>query len=300
MISIIGILAGLTLPAIQGARETSRRMSCQSRMRQVGLALSNYDVAYRLLPAASIRPLGSTDNGRDRPRATWAIAILPMMDQSVLFQNWDSASDLFSKSNEVVRTTKLESYLCPSDGVKAAMFEPRLGIKFSRSNFAVNYGSASWGVVDWENKEYRGVMGQNVGLGIAQIMDGTSMTVCVAEVRQHTESGDNRGVWAFHAAGSGSVGLDCDKLCVGINGDPKTDWIPYCSPQPQGLNCHFQNTEDSNAGPRSQHRGIRSWSWSKRPPPIHGSLEIDGFTNKRGLRPYCFGRNSYEPMTCEA
>jgi Protein of unknown function (DUF1559) len=96
-------------------------------------------------------------------------------------------------------------------------------------------------------------MGQNTRVSLPEISDGTSHTVAVAEVLAAPDHGDNRGAWAFPAAGSSSIGLDCDQKCQGINGDPHTDWIPYCSSVGTTLPCNFQNNEESNAGPRSQH-----------------------------------------------
>ena len=89
-----------------------------------------------------------------------------------------------------------------------------------------NFGSASWGIRFWDKTEYRGVMGQNTKLAFQYISDGLSHTVAVAEIQIQPDYSDNRGVWAFPAAGASSVGLDCDTKCMGINDDSSTDWIP--------------------------------------------------------------------------
>ncbi len=144
--------------------------------------------------------------------------------------------------------------LCPTDTGSEILFEPRLGITYRRGNYGANFGAASWGSDDWQQTKYRGVMGQNVAVRHADMTDGSSQTVVVAELRIQPSPRDNRGVWAFHSAGSASVGLDCDSLCRGINSDPTSDWIPFCDPI-GGMPCTFQNNVDSNAGPRSQHGG---------------------------------------------
>ncbi len=255
VIGIIGILIAILLPAVQAAREAMRRAQCQNHLHQIGLALANYHSAYGHLPAGSIRPIGYEDNGRDQPRATWAIGILPMMELTALHEQFDATQDTTADSNQVFRETNIPAYRCPSDPNASILFEPQFGAKFSRSNYAANFGSASWGIEFWNKTDYRGVMGQNTKVAFQHISDGISHTVAVAEIQIQPDYSDNRGVWAFPAAGASSVGLDCDTKCMGINDDSSTDWIPYCVSIPGSLECNFQNTAESNAGPRSLHPG---------------------------------------------
>lgn len=254
-IAIIGLLLAIMLPAVQAVRESVRKTQCQNNLKQIGLALANYHGSFGRLPPASIRPRGFVDNGRDRPRSTWAIAILPMLEQGPLYEMYDSNVDTTADVNRNFRETVVAAYRCPSDPYADVWFEPQVNARFSRGNYAANFGSASWGRRFWADTQYRGVMGQNAGLRFTDITDGTSETVAVAEIRAQPDYGDNRGVWAHPAAGASSVGLDCDKQCRGINDESHSDWIPYCTPMAGNLDCHTQNTEESNAGPRSLHPG---------------------------------------------
>jgi type II secretory pathway pseudopilin PulG len=253
VIGLIAVLAGLLLPAVQAAREAMRRTQCQNNLKQLGLGLANYHAAMGTFPAACLRPQGFLDNGRDQPRATWAIAILAHIEQQPLMNQFDGRFNTHDPRNADLREALVAVYRCPSDMGTTLPFEPILGARYARGSYAANYGSGSWGNVYWKDAKYRGVMGQNVGLRYADIADGTSSTVCIAEIRAHWERRDNRGAWAFHAPGASSVGLDCDNRCRGINDDPGSDWIPYCSAVHR-FECHFQNNSDSNAGPRSLHR----------------------------------------------
>lgn len=251
VIGVIALLVALLLPAVQAAREAARRTQCLNNLKQIGLALHNYHDQHRTLPPASIRPAGFEDNGRDHPRGTWTISILPGLEQSALYQTIDTRVDTTAPENLAV-ATPVSVFLCPSD-TGGELFEPILGTFYARGNYAANYGAASWGQRFWEDRRYRGVMGQNAGLRFADITDGLSNTVCVAEIRIQASRRDNRGVWAFPAAGSSTVGLDCDMLCQGINGDSSADWIPYCDTNESDLQCSFQNSGESNSGPRSRH-----------------------------------------------
>ena len=255
-IAIISLLVSLLLPAVQSAREAARRTQCKNNLKQIGLALHNYHDSARTFPPACIRPAGFVDNGRDNPRSTWAIAILPMLEQSPLFQKFDPAVNSSDVLNTEVIGTPVSTYLCPTDPAGLQAFEPVLATFYARGNYAANYGAASWGEVFWNEKEYKGVMGQNVGLRLGDITDGTSNTVCVSEILIQASARDGRGAWAFPAPGSSSVGLDCDQECQGINGDSSNDWIPFCDAASGTLDCRFQNTAESNSGPRSAHPGI--------------------------------------------
>jgi prepilin-type N-terminal cleavage/methylation domain-containing protein/prepilin-type processing-associated H-X9-DG protein len=80
VIAIIGILVGLLLPAVQAAREAARRMSCQNNLKQMGLALHNYESTFKSLPPALF---GSPFNGHtlDDDGFGWQVSILPFMEQ---------------------------------------------------------------------------------------------------------------------------------------------------------------------------------------------------------------------------
>ncbi len=255
VIAVIALLIALALPAMQYAREAARRAQCHNNLKQIGLALANYHTDNRMLPPAAIRPVGFDNNGRDLPRGTWTIAILPYMEQAELYNACNHALETNAGANATVRMRPVEAYLCPTDTGRDVLFEPRLGVLYARGNYGASWGTGSWGTDDWSDAKYRGVLSQNVGLRISDITDGTAQTVAVTELRIQPSVRDNRGVWAFHAPGSASLGLDCDWKCQGVNGESKSDFIPYCDPLPEGLECGSENDANSNAGPRSRHPG---------------------------------------------
>ena len=83
VIAIIVLLISLLLPAVQAARESARRMQCQSQMRQIGMAMANYESAHGKFPAMQV---GASTAGR---RQSAYIAILPYMEMEVLFTQID-------------------------------------------------------------------------------------------------------------------------------------------------------------------------------------------------------------------
>ena len=94
-VGTIGVLAGLLLPAVQQAREAAQRMSASNQLRQCGLALLNYEFAYKEFPPTAI-----LDKKTQTPLLSWRVAILPFIEEAELYQRfhldepWDSAHNI--------------------------------------------------------------------------------------------------------------------------------------------------------------------------------------------------------------
>ena len=87
VVAIIGLLLALLLPAIQAAREATRRTQCRGNLRQIGVALHNYHQAHQAFPPGCIdrRPFRST---AERQLA-WSVLLLPMLEESGLADRFD-------------------------------------------------------------------------------------------------------------------------------------------------------------------------------------------------------------------
>ena len=89
VIAIIAILIALLLPAVQQAREAARRSSCKNNLKQLALALHNYEATYRLLPPGYLHkpdPGGSFANDMG---FAWGTMILPQLEQTNLADQFD-------------------------------------------------------------------------------------------------------------------------------------------------------------------------------------------------------------------
>ena len=83
VIAIIAILAGLLLPAIQSSREAARRTGCTNNLKQVGLALLNFEGTHKVFPAGYVSQFDS--NGNDTgPGWGWASMILPQLEETAI------------------------------------------------------------------------------------------------------------------------------------------------------------------------------------------------------------------------
>ena len=121
VITIIGILVMLLLPAVQSAREAARRCECSNKLKQLALATSSYHDTFNCLPAAKLQDgfSGTTSNGNKLP---WALALLPYLDEREANERWDhNVWDYQSGANGIndqMRVKYFGVFHCPSDYAK--------------------------------------------------------------------------------------------------------------------------------------------------------------------------------------
>jgi prepilin-type processing-associated H-X9-DG protein len=112
VIAIIGILVALLLPAIQAAREAARRSQCTNNLRQVGIAILNYENSYKELPWGS--SYARTDV-KER-KGNWVIAVLPFIEEGALADRYDFSRYPNQTPNlALTETTVIQTLICPSD-----------------------------------------------------------------------------------------------------------------------------------------------------------------------------------------
>ena len=104
VIAIIAILIGLLLPAVQKVREAASRATCQNNLKQIGLALHNYESAFAKFP-----PAQSVNDG-----PTWVVFLLPQLEQENLYRQLRRDLPYFDPLNQPHVQARLKVLLCPS------------------------------------------------------------------------------------------------------------------------------------------------------------------------------------------
>ncbi len=114
VIAIIAVLIGLLLPAVQAAREAARRAQCVNNLKQLGIATHNYMDIHGIFPSQ----VGGVPTWflQSDYRTSWMVQILPMMEQTNLFNAYNFVADraAYSYANTTVMATPLATFNCPS------------------------------------------------------------------------------------------------------------------------------------------------------------------------------------------
>jgi prepilin-type N-terminal cleavage/methylation domain-containing protein/prepilin-type processing-associated H-X9-DG protein len=172
-IAVVAILVALLLPAVQSARETSRRVNCTSNLKQLGLAVGQYESLHQYFP-----PGGST-------RGSLFVTLLPFLDQGPLYSRIDFGQTQFSERFRPIFGVAVAVYLCPSDAA-SAQIESVPG-KFSS---AISYsGNSGTGV---QRDGYNGMFRHwdaiypklypEGPIRAADVRDGLSQTASMSEI----------------------------------------------------------------------------------------------------------------------
>lgn len=109
VIAIIGVLVALLLPAVQAARESARRLQCTNNLKQIGLALHNYENANKALPPGS-------GYGRPEKVPTWVVRLFPFFEQQGVTSRYDFTQYANVEPNlTLAKSVIISMLICPSD-----------------------------------------------------------------------------------------------------------------------------------------------------------------------------------------
>ena len=188
VIAIIAILIALLLPAVQQAREAARRSQCKNNMKQMGLAVHNYESTYSKLPTSG----EITVNGsRTFFPVSFFTAILPYIDQAPLYQQWDFDYPYLadpavhtSQNNPALAKSVITAYLCPSNG----NYQDNGGGGYGQADYMpiaytnlVPVGATGYTTISHNDFFSDGMLAGQACRKFRDATDGTSNTICVFE-----------------------------------------------------------------------------------------------------------------------
>jgi prepilin-type N-terminal cleavage/methylation domain-containing protein/prepilin-type processing-associated H-X9-DG protein len=213
VIAIIGILVGLLLPAVQSAREAARRMQCSNNLKQLALAVHNYESTFQRFPSRQAGS-GYIPQHAHRLRISIFVTLLPFYEQANLYETIKYNPNSAPWANTPFWNTQIPTLLCPSDPYSEGTDARGSGAPNGRCSYSVNGGDNYLNSVvnatertdlnlafQARTMSNRGVFGRHDYPRMGNIVDGTSNTLMVAE-RSIPINLRDRGMAIVDAAGS--------------------------------------------------------------------------------------------------
>jgi prepilin-type N-terminal cleavage/methylation domain-containing protein len=167
VIAIIAVLIALLLPAVQQAREAARRTQCRNNLKQLGLALHNYESSVQVFPFGVLGVNGTATISN--PLHTWHSQILPYLDQQPMFAAYNFNLPFSDTANQPVVKKTVPGFVCPSHPDSG----PVAGA-WGQNHYAGNAGTQS-GTND-------GLFFPISSVRMRDITDGTSQTLAAGEI----------------------------------------------------------------------------------------------------------------------
>jgi prepilin-type N-terminal cleavage/methylation domain-containing protein len=273
VIAIIGVLVALLLPAVQAAREAARRSSCQNKMRQLAIALHNFhDARGKFPPGAenAVYPKPRMSGATTFAGTSWIVYILPYIEQQPLYKRYRFDLSYSSTQNAAVGATIIPGLYCPSGPSPQQYTDPNSVVKGNPTTHyygvmgpagltnpttnkigAITYSytvgdatsNGAWsahGILS-HYRETTGSASTNRIVRVADVIDGTSATLMLAERSMHLPNGQTNDYRTWIRGNNGGSGA-CKCVTYPINstfynGSNNFNHISFGSDHPGG--CHF-------------------------------------------------------------
>ena len=183
VVAIIGILIGMLLPAVQAVREAARRTSCLNNVRQMSLAVLNFESAKSVFPPSYEIEAGTVLSGNN---GSWSIhgRILPFCEQGSAFNQVDLNVAWDAQLETGVPTLRIPMFQCASEVNDTVRIKNGAPFVYPQ-NYGFSFGT--WLAYDPVNGQSGdGAFYVNSKVGFGQIRDGSSNSLLVAEVKAFT------------------------------------------------------------------------------------------------------------------
>jgi prepilin-type N-terminal cleavage/methylation domain-containing protein/prepilin-type processing-associated H-X9-DG protein len=257
VIAIIGVLVAMLLPAIQAARESARRSHCINNLKQIGLAIHNYELSRKRLPPGAVWANGPAPVRK----GSILFFLLPYLEETALSSSVDPHA---ANLDDAVRSTQVGSklvptYICPSDDHNG-LYTPTSGAPnaFAVHNYAASrgptalydnpgcscahpYSSFAIAPLDDPNNFAGPFTRMGTAIKLSKVTDGLSNTIFFGEVRPNCSESVREG-WAYTNNGNGY----CSTI-IPINYDTCSEQAPN--------NCARLCNWNTEVGFKSAHSG---------------------------------------------
>ena len=260
-IAIIAILIAMLLPAVQSAREAARRISCANNLKQIGLALHNYETSVGAWPMAMALS-GSWNTTTYTTGWSAHARLLPFIEGNPSYNAANLSVSKEEPENATVIGLSISAFLCPSEG------RPHASVHDYGISGVINYGVCEgdwfvWG--GFNGPENRGSFGPNRCRRISEVADGLSQTIVMAEVKAYQASSNCRHIALPSVSNPGAV--------------PAPDADPYTvAPEYDNGSCVTQNQSEFHT------------EWSD------GSVHAAGFTTAWRPNTVILGKSMYQGL----
>lgn len=249
VIAIIGLLINLLLPAVQQAREAARRIQCANNLKQVSLAIQQYELDNRQLPAAGkfAPPADAIYYAwaywridlKSGTNHSWVTSILPYLEEQSLYDQMDFTLPVTQNPRQP-QEAQIASLMCPSDETAGRYFET-----VNNSGHVIRFGKANYAayanVYHIDSWFYPAAIWL-YGLDLKKVTDGTTSTLVAAEIRTRDHVADQRGAWALPWSGSSLLSFDFHPTAQQLPSEQASD--PY---EPNPISLGFTQLPNSHS-----------------------------------------------------
>ncbi len=233
VIAIIAVLIALLLPAVQAAREAARRAQCVNNLKQLGLAIHNYESTNNALPPQMSLLFSSA--GVVTWKSQWGVSsrILPYIEGSALYSAINYVNKTSDPSNATAISQSIKTFLCPSE------LYPQAGSVAGSSGTSTTYGTSNYGwcLGDWytfggttSTTRNRAAFGPNASCAFSAFTDGLSQTLLGAEVKAYFPAYHNCGSVPPPGPSSPTVIPDIPTVLASVAAAPSSGCVLITAP----------------------------------------------------------------------